>query len=84
MSPALLHAPPPLRLPLPVDEYLRGAQLLQEFLLYVLRFNPRLLLLPASEHAAFITDLLCSVTTDFNVAGDPVLIVQLYFMRFLP
>lgn len=49
VSPALLHAPPPLRLPLAVDEDLRGAELLQEFLLYVFRFDPSLLLLPVKE-----------------------------------
>lgn len=52
MSPALLHAPPPLRLPLPVDENLGGAKLLQELLLHVLRLNPGFLLLPARHRAA--------------------------------
>lgn len=70
VSPALLHAPPPLRLPLPVDENLRGAQLLQELLLDVLRFNPRLLLLPAREHATFVTDLQRSVTAAMGFITD--------------
>lgn len=54
VSPTLLHAPPPLRLPLPIDENLRGAQLLQELLLYVLRLNPSLLLLPERPHATYM------------------------------
>lgn len=55
MSPALLHTPPPLRLPLPVDENLGGAELLQELLLHVLRLNPGFLLLPARQHTADMT-----------------------------
>ena len=51
VSPTLLHAPLPLRLPLSIDEYLRGAQLIQEFLLHILRVNPRLFFLPAQENA---------------------------------
>lgn len=58
VSPALLHAPPPLRLPLPVDENLGGAELLQELLLHVLRLNPGFLLLPARHRAANKTDRL--------------------------
>lgn len=42
----LLHAPPPLRLALTVDQNLGGSQLLQELLLHVLGFDPSLLLLP--------------------------------------
>lgn len=55
VPPTFLHAPPPLRLPLPVDENLRGAQLLQELLLDVLGFNPSLLLLPARQRARTVT-----------------------------
>lgn len=55
VPPTFLHAPPPLRLPLPVDENLRGAQLLQELLLHVLGFNPSLLLLPARQRTRTVT-----------------------------
>lgn len=49
MSATLLHAPPPLRLPLSIDEDLRGAQFLQEFLLDVFGLDPSLFFLPEND-----------------------------------
>lgn len=49
VPPTLLHAPPPLRLPLAMVEYVGGAKLPQVFFLHVLGSDPRLLVLPAGK-----------------------------------